>query len=270
MMAHPRVAVVTTFSKVGWDAYAQRMVSSWLANWTPRADLIVYPDEPVPLPDAPNLSARNEPIPEKIAFIESCRDNLSWNGGVPYNYRFDAVKFCHKPFALWDFMTYRAGDRYDALVWLDADTVTHAPINNDVLSDIAPPRFDIQFLGRCYKYTECGYLYFNLNAPPARALLDRWIAFYVNRTFRNEAEWHDSWLFDRAREMDPGLTGNDLTGHLPQRKGAGHPFINSFLGGYMDHYKGDARKATGAPRRGDLFIDHDADYWKRNPHAKAR
>lgn len=265
-----RIAVLTTFSKAGWDQYAHRMVTSWLEYWPGEVDLILYPDEALDFPKAPNLRVINDRIPEKDAFIAYCGGTLAWRGGYPYNYRFDAVKFCHKPFAIWDFVTAHAEGRYSGLVWLDADTLTHAKITPEALDSIAPPDFDIQYLGRAYKYTECGYLYFNLTAPPARRLIDRWVGFYTTRTFRQEKEWHDSWLYDRAREMDPGLTGNDLTGHLLERKGAGHPFINSFLGQYMDHHKGNARKALAAPRRGDLFADHTADYWKRNPHAKAR
>lgn len=270
-MNHSGVVVVTTFSKAGWDAYARRMVETWLEHWPKAVDLMVYPDEPVPLPTAPNLRVMAEPNAAKLAFIDRWKDTPAYTGGEPYNYRFDAVKFCHKPYALWHAMkTVQAPGGYQRMIWLDADTLTHRRVTQDFVDRAAPPAADIQFLGRCYKYTECGYLYFNLRRPRAIALLDRWINFYEDGTFRNEREWHDSWLFDRAREQDTTLNSIDLTGHLPRRKGAGHPFVNSFLGERLDHLKGDARKATGSPRHGDLYIDHDAPYWKANAHAKAR
>lgn len=266
-----QIAVVTTFSKTGWLSYGHRMVDTWLANWPTEVDLIVYPDEQVTLPKAPNLRVMDTPIKEKIDFIDQWGSVVAYTGGEPYNYRYDAVKFCHKPFALWHLMKTAAGPGgYKRLIWLDADTLTHRRITMDFVERAAPPAADIQFLGRCYKYTECGYLYFNLRRPHAVALLERWVGYYVDGTFRQEKEWHDSWLYDRAREQDTALTGINLTGHLPRRKGAGHPFVNSFLGERLDHLKGDARKATGAPRHGDLFVDHDAPYWKANPHAKAR
>jgi len=266
-----KIAVVTTFSEAGWGQYAERMILSWLEYWPSDVDLIVYPDERVGLPRPRNLIPMYEPIPERDRFIRKVGGDPQYRGdraGV-YNYRFDAVKFCHKPFVLCH--TARTlGDRYAGMVWLDADTITHTKVTHSTLKMIAPKGVDVQFLGRCYKYTECGYIYFDLKSPRARALLDKWVSYYTTRTFRHEKEWHDSWLFDCARAKVEGLKGNDLTGHLPRRKGAGHPFVNSFLGLYMDHFKGNARKATGQPRRNDLHLDHDSDYWRRNPHAKVR
>lgn len=266
-----RIAVVTTFSKAGWGGYARRMIETWLTHWPREVDLVVYPDEPVPLPDAPNLRVISEPNPAKQRFIDQWKDAPTYNGGAPYNYRFDAVKFCHKPFCLWHLMkTADAPGGYHRMIWLDADTLTHRKVTMDFVERAAPPAADIQFLGRSYKYTECGYLYFNLKRRGARAVLDRWVNYYVDGTFAQEKEWHDSWLFDRARQAENNLHAINLTGHLSRRAGAGHPFVNSFLGEYLDHLKGDSRKATGAPRKGDLCVDHEAPYWKAHPHAKAR
>lgn len=270
-----KVAVVTTFSKAGFEQYAERMIETWAKHWPQDVDLFVYPDEAVPLPNKVNVHnvARSLfPIKELEVFKNRARANRAHCGypAEAYNYRFDAVKFCHKPFALWHFM-HNVAEDHDALIWLDADTITHQTVTPAAVEQMAPPDFDIQYLGRCYKYTECGYIYFNLKSQMARQLLDDWVEFYIKRTFRHEAEWHDSYLFDVARKrLGDGLKGNDLTGHIPRRKGAGHPFVNSFLGKYMDHHKGDSRKRSNAPRKGDLFADHDSDYWRKHPHAKAR
>lgn len=270
-----KIAVVTTFSRKGYDQYAKRMLASWVRNWPVEVDLFVYPDERIPaIPKAPNLRQVHTTIPEKLEFIKYASARPEWKGETAkgYEYRFDAVKFSHKPFALWHCAheILMKGDRpYSGMIWLDADTLTHSKVSLDVVENMAPRRYDIQFLGRCYKYTECGYLYFNLENPNAIELLDRWVGFYLDRTFSNQKEWHDSYLYDQARyAMGDRLIGKDLTGHIPRRKGAGHPLINSFLGRYLDHLKGNSRKATGKPRRGDLHADHDSDYWKQNPHAK--
>lgn len=271
-----KIAVVTTFSKSGFEQYAERMLETWVKNWPATVDLFVYPDEPVALPRRANVRGIYDPIPEKEVFIRRYQGRSKFRGRTEagYNYRFDAVKFCHKPFALWHCMhTYLlSGDHpYSGLIWLDADTVTHAPVDDAAVARMAPPEFDIQFLGRCYKYTECGYIYFNLESRGGPKLLDDWVGLYTSCEFARQTEWHDSFLFDIARKrLGDTVRGNDLTGHLPRRKGAGHPLINSFLGQYLDHLKGDARKITKQPRKGDLFIDHESEYWRMHSHAKAR
>jgi hypothetical protein len=265
-----KLAVVTTFSKAGFDQYARRMVETWLAHWPEAVDLCVYPDEPVDLPSAVNLSSLEDPIHAKVKFMAKWTGQ-KYRGGAPYNYRFDVVKFCHKPFCLWDFAKRNdAAREYRGFMWLDADTITHQRITPEALERMAPRDISLQFLGRSYKYTECGYLWFNTTIPEARQVLDEWVRFYKTGQFRQQTEWHDSFLFDLARKKVPLRSARDLTGHIPRRAGGGHPFVNSFLGQYMDHHKGASRKATGAPRKNDLVTDHSAPYWKDHPHAKAR
>lgn len=264
-----KIAVVTTFSREGWRDYAGRMVTTWIKHWPTAVDLFLYPDEKVKVPCAPNVRVILPPNLEKQRFLEWASRVRRFTGqhAGRYNYRFDAVKFCHKPFALWHF-AHGPGLEYDALIWLDADTLTHAPVPLTVVDHMmAPEGYDIQFLGRSYKYSECGYLYFNLRGGGLE-VLDAWVAYYRDRTFKAEAEWHDSFLFDRARQKLPHVRAKDLTGHIPKRQGAGHPFVNSFLGLYLDHLKGDTRKATGKPRKHDLHADHDAPYWTENAHAR--
>lgn len=268
-----KLAVVTTFSKEGWNQYANRMVPSFLRYWDKSVDLYIYPDEYVQTPKYSNLYPIYDANPKKIEFIKGFGGKPLYRGmtGAGYNYRFDAIKFCHKPFALEHCMTnYLLPAGYDDMIWLDADTITHSPVNSSAIQELAPKNFDIQFLGRSYKYSECGYLYFNLRHHRARKLLQRWVGYYIEGSFTLEQEWHDSWLFDMARHTDPELKALDLTGHVPRRKGGGHPFVNSVLGQYMDHFKGDKRKVTGKPRIGDLYATHDVQYWKENAHAKAK
>lgn len=267
-----RIAVITTFSDAGYRQYAKRMIDTWVANWPKHVTLVLYPDQKITPPVADNVRVIYPPNSPKMNFIHEWGQGHTYRGGAPYNYRFDAVKFCHKPFALYDFAL--RNDQYpkpyDGMIWLDADTVTHETITPEALDKIAPMKFDVQFLGREWKYTESGYIWFNLLTEPARDLLERWIRLYRTGQFRHQREWHDSFLFDVARKtMDEGRF-NDLTGHMPRRAGGGHPFVNSFLGEYMDHHKGASRKVNNSPRKGDLFADHDTPYWKANAHAKHR
>jgi hypothetical protein len=270
-----KLAVVTTFSVAGFDQYAHRMIDTWLKHWPSDVTLFVYPDQPVPLPERPNLRVMAGAQPQKAKFIKRWKDKPECTGtpgGKPYDYRFDAIKFCHKPFCLWDFATRNdhLPQPYEGVIWLDADTITHRKVDQRALLEIAPPQFDMQSLGRSYKYTECGYLWFCLRPESkGRAVLEEWVRLYTSGDFRKQREWHDSYLFDMARPKVAGGRMNNLTGHIPRRSGGGHPFVNCFLGEYMDHHKGP-RKITGKPRKNDLFADHAAPYWKDHPHAKTK
>lgn len=268
-----RIAVVTTFSRAGFAQYAKRMVRSWVKNWPADVHLHLYPDEEVRLKASDRVFLHYEEHPLKTRFMRRTAGKPRYQGMAGpkgYDYRFDVRKFAHKPFALWTFLLDH-GDEYDALIWLDADTLTHSPVPFSVVDGLmAPAEVDLQFLGRPYKYTECGYLYFNLRGK-GRDVLSAWVSFYAYGTFKAQQEWHDSFLFDVARRLVADVRESDLTGHLPKRKGGGHPMLNCFLGQYMDHLKGEVRKRTGRPRKGDLHVDHDAPYWtKENAHARSR
>lgn len=87
---------------------------------------------------------------------------------------------------------------------------------------------------------------------------------YINDTMFNEREWHDSYLFDVQRRNyrdNKGAVFYDLNPE-PDTKGlAGHPFINSELGQYLDHMKGD-RKHRGHSKAKEVKLHRDHPYWR--------
>lgn len=263
-------AAVTTFSRSGFELYGERMVQSFVKMWPREVVLHVYPDDPVPLPKSVNVRSQDHLLKPKQRFMRrtSGAPEYQGRGGTGYNYRFDVRKFAHKPFAVWDAACRLRGE-VDALLWIDADTLTHSPVSLDTVSNVfCPAEADVGFLGRAWKYSECGFIYFNLQGK-GFSVIDEWLAFYRDLSFRNQAEWHDSFLFDRARGRVENLQEHNWSSHLTKRKGGGHPLANSVLGQWMDHLKGDARKATGRPRKNDLFAAHDQHYWsKENAHAR--
>ena len=87
---------------------------------------------------------------------------------------------------------------------------------------------------------------------------------YKNDTMFDYPEWHDSYLFDVQRKIYRDTKGayfHNLNPD-PDLKGlAGHPFINSELGKYMDHMKGE-RKTFGHSEPRDIKLHTDLPYWK--------
>lgn len=266
-----KVAVVTTFSKRGWGLYSRRMIESFDTYWPKAVDLHCFPDEKVDHLPSRRVFYWYDTIPEKEAFIRQHEGDRAAHGETTtgYNYRFDAVKFCHKPFALWHFMRDVCPGLPEPptyVIWMDADTLTHSPIPLHTVRRDMCVNGGIAYLGRQGKYSECGFMSFDKDAglPFMGAMVSR----YTTGAYRGLPEWHDSYIFDRVRERfeaDPTspITFRNISRNLNRRNGGGHPFVNTFLGQYMDHLKGDARKCTGRPKPQDNMVGHKQPYWKR-------
>ena len=80
-------------------------------------------------------------------------------------------------------------------------------------------------------------------------------------------EWHDSYvfgsiLFNMKVNFPNALdyTAEIAVNNLAKSGGGGHPLINSRLGKWMDHMKGD-RKLAGSSKRKDVMPHRTEDYW---------
>ena len=109
-------------------------------------------------------------------------------------------------------------------------------------------------------HTECGFVAYNLRHPATAAFLATFERFYTDDLFLQEEEFHDSHLFDIARERTEryGHRSYDIAEGIGRR--APHVLINSRLGRFMDHMKGK-RKRAETSRASDLVIERQGGYW---------
>jgi hypothetical protein len=279
-MPQRRFAVVTTCHAAGYESYGRVMVETFLDHWPHDVPLMLY-HEGFVAPSAPGrIEAHdlNDTSPELVAFKARHRDNPRAIGqwrphrrlrlgplSVPLpwrvrkaGYRWDAVRFSHKSYAIFD--AARRTDA-DALIWIDADTRFFADVDVAELAAMMPPDSAVSCLRRP-NHTECGFVVYNLRHPETRRLLDEFEAMYSQDLLFAEYEYHDSYLFDVVRERAEarGAHTHDIA------EGAGwqasHVLINSRLGRFMDHMKGN-RKADGKSRADDLLVARDEAYWQR-------
>lgn len=253
---------VTTFNRDGYQRYGQRMIDSFMRFWPVEAvRLVAYPEGCGDL-----LNGCIDLLvaaPSVTAFRERHRENPKARGKVDgkYNYRFDAVRFCHKVFAIEAAarLALQRGD--DALIWIDADTVTHNPVPADFVEGLLPEGVDVSYLARNRGHSETGFIVFRLRTPCAR-LIEGVAEMYRSGEVFELAEWHDAFVFDYVRrrlEATCNLKGHSLSGGFEHTN---HPFINGPLGGFMDHLKGDGRKAAGRSRQGDLRVRRKESWWR--------
>ena len=274
-----RFAVVTTCHAGGYRDYGQIMVETYLKHWPAEVPLMLYHEGFEP-PSAPgridahdlvvaspalmdfktrhigNPRAHGKVQPRRRLRIGSLSIPLPMRGRkAPY--RWDAVRFAHKSFAIFD-----AARRTDAdtLIWVDADTRFFADVDMAELAALAPPDSAVSCLRRP-NHSECGFVVYNLRHPEIRRLLDEFEAMYTQDLLFAEREFHDSFLFDivRQRAEARGARTHDIAEGAGAR--ASHVLINSRLGRFMDHMKGD-RKTEGKSRAGDLLVKRDEAYWK--------
>ena len=269
-----QITVVTTFHKPGLELYGQRFLDSWAEHVHPDIKLKVYTEKCSPInPDEDSISIiPAEHVLEKLNFFkETWKNDPKANGIPPENikarrprdwhkkFKWDAIRFANKTYAVFDAAT----KAEDWLVWMDADTVVHS-------------YWDIKDFSALHKYLfdeidsyECGFYGMNLKDPICQDFLREFERVYEdaeNGIFLME-EWHDSFVFgqilNRMKQQHPNVL--DYSEHMYLREaktgGGGHPLINTDLGKWIDHMKGD-RKNQGKSKSSDIMVNRTEDYWR--------
>lgn len=276
-----RYAVVTTFHEQGLKRYAQKMIDTFCQNWPNDVKLYVYAEKCVPvIPDHNQVILRDsDSIPELVAFKNRWKDVPKANGDVSADpvrskrrdsgkgFKWDAVRFSHKVYAIFDCA--RNTD-VDILLWMDADNICHSPISIQRIKELIPEQHDICYLGRQGKFSECGLYSMNLKHKNTKKFLEEFQRVYddaENGIFQMD-EWHDSFVFDQVRnrihklnQLNWSASLSDLRPRRGNSPGEGHPLINSEWGAYLDHLKGE-RKNIGTSKREDLKVQRKEQYWQ--------
>jgi len=252
------IKVVTTMNAAGWNQTGGRMVKSFREQWPTDVELIVYA-EGFNVPAYMGVTTRRLPAWQE-QFKARHRGNIRANGQMPsrYDYRYDAVKFSHKVGAIVDAGLSQADG---VMIWLDADTFTHAPVTHEWLHRLFPPPSYIAWLNRTNSYPECGFVMFRCDHRSHKTAMVRYQDYYTSNAVLELPQTHDSWVMQhlidgmaRAKEIEPpvSLSGDPTWSH---------PFVNGPLGACMDHMKGD-RKKRGRSSKWDTRVRRTEPYWR--------
>lgn len=280
-----RFAAVTTCHAAGYEQYGRRMAQTFLEHWPTHVALAFYTegfrldseqrraivevDLDGAAPSLTSFKARHQDDRKAHGTSHSLHWNprcgrLKTNGRLdvrPWRrllgYRWDAVRFAHKVFSI--LHAARSTDA-DVLLWIDADTRFFADVKPAVLEALVPPDCFLGYLARPGSHSECGFVAYNLRHPATFPFLEAFEALYTRDLLFRELEFHDSYLFDvvRRRIEQQGHCSHDIGEGIGAR--ADHVLVNSSLGAFMDHMKGD-RKDKGFSRSSDLVIDRVEPYW---------
>ena len=159
-----KIAVVTTFNSEGLNRYGQKMIDTFIENWPKEVKLHIYPEKCNPaIRDHSHVTLTDlDSVQELVAFKQRWQSVPKATGDVSSDpvrskrkdagkgFKWDAVRFAHKVYAIFDCA--RNTDA-DVLFWMDADTICHSPITFDQLKKFCPENIDLGYLGREGKYT---------------------------------------------------------------------------------------------------------------------
>jgi len=277
------VTVVTTFHKEGLDLYGQRFLDSFAENVEVKVKLLVYAEDCDPInpnPDQITILNAEEALPKLNAFKARWKDDPKANGIPPEHikarrprdwhkkFKWDAIRFANKTYAVYDACTRSKG----WCIWMDADSYIHSPWKHKEFKKLLPENSWITYVGRgkgSQTWPECGFYGMNLNHPVCHDFLREFERYYEdaeNGIFTLE-EWHDSFVFghllNKYKKDFPTVLDYSADMYLREAKtgGGGHPLINTVLGKWMDHMKGD-RKIAGKSKRSDIMVNRQEDYWR--------
>lgn len=248
------LTVMTSFSAEGYEKYGRRCLQTLDQFLPPSVGLLVYYEAPFDF--IPRRVFRMHDLREVHAFswfesrhagnlaVAGRSQSAAWKAkdlADGYSYRTDAWKFCRKVFAIAHAARASGSGR---LVWIDADSYAFAQIPEGFLESLTDA--PVTYLGRDKSHSECGFLGFNL--PAAAPIIGAWENFYASDRFLTEREFHDSFLFDRARAEVPSVECRSIS--VPGDRG--HVWVRSPLGLYLDHIKGQRKMLGYSPERRGL------------------
>jgi hypothetical protein len=277
------ITVVTTFHKEGLDLYGQRFLYSFAKNVDQRIKMLVYAEDCNPINPNPmqiTILDAKQTISKLNEFKERWKNDSRANGVPPDNikakrpkdwhkkFKWDAIRFANKTYAVFD-----AAQRCnsDWLVWMDADTYVHSEWSYKNFKKQLPDDVWITYVGRgkgSQTWPECGFYGMNLNNHQCNAFLKEFERMYddaENGIFKLE-EWHDSYVFGEILNVmkvhNPAVLDYSAEMYLKEAKtgGGGHPLINTELGRWIDHMKGN-RKTTKKSLAKDLMVNRTEEYW---------
>ena len=268
-----KYTVITTFNNEGYNQYGLRMIETFVQNWPKTVNLKVYAEkcaEKIQSHDNVEILDLELACPKLLDFKNRWRNVPKANGDVTQDpvrsrrtdagkgFKWDAIRFSHKVYAI-----FHAAKHCQTpwLIWMDADMVCHAPMVESFLDSQCPENFDLCYLGRRGKFSECGLYAMQLYTKGTVRFLKEFQRMYdeAEQGIFTLDEWHDSFVFDDVRSRIEGLRQLDWSQGIIT--GEGHPLINSAWGAYLDHLKGK-RKTTGHSLAKDLKVSRNEPYWQ--------
>lgn len=250
--------VITSFTEQGYQVYGKAFIESFKKYWPKDVKLVVY-YEGDNLRDDWHFIEEVEGLQDWMEAISKFPMMKGDLGDGTYEINLDAGMVRKS------FMQAHACKVYGGKVfWIDADVITHSHVPEHFLDTMLPDNKFCCYLGRDEwefpKYTESGFLGFNTEHPLFPNFFGAYLAVFKSGMIFTLEGWHDCYGFDAARLAFKNFDGEfiNLAAHLVPDSTM-HPFVNSELGKYMDHRKGNRK--TSRTKKEELVVERPEPYW---------
>ena len=250
-MMERKLEVITTYNKKYYDICGKKMIETFIKYWPKDVHLYAYYQEQEPEIFADNVHYVDlyEQNPQLKRFVFDNQIDEAKNGMIDgkYDFQRDGVKFSHKVFA----QTHRIKHTTaDVLLYLDADTYTHTTPNLKYIDSILPEDHLCTYFGRPRLYDETGFYMHNAKHYKAIVWADTLEKIYTEAELGTYPLQVDCYTMYAGRQKFKDQKQLDLV-EYHGGLGKKHPFVNSPLGEFLDHLKGD-RKELGHSRQSDF------------------
>lgn len=229
--------VLTSFNQSYWNELTSSTTQELDKNWHKKSKILFYHELDPSIVEASKSRFSNrvewidlyKDCPALPKFVDQWKDHPKANGHK--GFKWNAVKFCHKTFAIWQAVR---KTKTGWLVWLDADSIFYQPFDEKFINLVFRPGLIASYVGRPHKYSECGFLAFNLDNPETHKFMEQWEHLFVSGEFIDLPQTHDSYTFDIMRQKFDSRYFFDLN----VKKSGKHPIHASVVGPYINHSKG--------------------------------
>lgn len=252
--------LVTTFKREHYDKYAKDMIDTFREFWPEDVKLVVY-FEGEDCPDDDRVIWRSsDEIEDFNEWMESVSRFPLMTGKTPHGYdiQHDAR---HVRKALTEMQGCK--DYGGKVWWIDGDFITHQKVPEGWLDEVLP---DDKFCAYCgrenpdgtpWMYPETGFIGFNSEHGLYEPFMQLYREIFKSGLIFTQQGWHDCYGFDLARRAI-GVPEHFV--NLSKDVKAMHPIVNSVLGTYLDHKKGNRKDSRSTKE--DLVIERNEPYWQ--------
>jgi len=160
------------------------------------------------------------------------------NGQIPYNLKLDALKWCHKVFALTEhaFQLKENNSNPGWLIWIDVDCYANKRMVIQDVINMLPEHIEVAYAGKKdnqdnHDIIDTHFMAFNLNTQASVDLLKDLRKTYMNGELYQYREWHDAFITERLLKIyeEHGLKtadiGNKISDYIIHMKAASSPNI---------------------------------------------
>ena len=203
---------VTSFNEDLYNRFGTTFFKSIQENWEPTLKVKAYYHNFPISKYSLDKTIEYSNLKDNRKYIKFLEDNTKHNGTedgqIPYNIKLDAIKWCHKMFALTDHAFTLAENNKDAgwLVWIDIDSYANKRLTQKDLLKMLPDNADV------VHGNGISFMAFNLSKKPPLDLLWDLRRIYMNDEVTNYREWHDGFIIQRLLKLykSHGLKIHDI------------------------------------------------------------